>query len=595
MTYKIASLSTKRSRLSQRGTVLIFIAFILGLGAAVYLLNTSNLDLLKAKQDAKTYQALEEAKVALISWAVSHKYTPGQLPWPDRKETSNPNYDGSSDCVATTFQPSYLLGQLPSLPTTSPCLDPNTGSVVYTGLSTYPSLGQEFRDAQGNRLWYAVSRNLVHDYENAEDPIINPGMINAPHSITPYLRQSGTQSYPWLQVLDRNGNLVSDRVAAVLIAPGYPLGGQDRSGVADPNQYLDGFSIGAANYKNSDYALVNEDFIMGEDSRKVSANDPTFLQPYNFNDKLVYITIDELMAALEKRVGEQTRASLKSYQDANGYYPYAAHLGTTLRYTADGNLQSGFLPIFQNCSYAATSATSRTLSCTQPVFDTATSGITTIRFYLPSGAFTSSSSNCSRQSSNTRCYCTGVGSCSNASLTFTCTTTSCSAVGVGATGDIRIRDGKLTFGTGGCSVASIAQNSSGCPITNTNTARVTCNSINGTAASYSNSDAAFDPYLPTWFKANRWQDYVYYHMTRPALPTITVGAKLAEASVVVAGRAIDSAPFALSKIAMQVRPSCNTLNNYLDSVENSDGNSVYDATSTQRNANYNDQTYVVAP
>lgn len=137
-------------------------------------------------------------------------------------------------------------------------------------------------------------------------------------------------------------------------------------------------------------------------------------------------------------------------------------------------------------------------------------------------------------------------------------------------------------------------NASGCPITNTNTSRVTCNA-NGWAASYNNVDAALDPYLPTWFKANRWQDYVYYHMTRPASSTITVGAKLAEASVVVTGRAIDSAPFALSKTAMQVRPSCNTLNNYLDSVENSDGNSVYDATSMRRNANYNDQTYVVAP
>ena len=368
MAYKIASLSAKRSRLSQRGAALIFIAFILGLGAAVYVLNTSNLDLLKAKQDAKTYQALEDAKVALISWAVSHKYTPGQMPWPDRKETSNPNYDGSSDCVATSFQPSYLLGQLPSLPTTSPCLDPNTGSVAYTGLSTYPSLGQDFRDAQGNRLWYAVSRNLVHDYENAEDPIINPGMINAPHAITPYLRQSGTQSYPWLRVLDRNGNLVSDRVAAVLIAPGDPIGGQDRSGVADPDQYLDGFRIGAANYKNSDSALVDEDFIMGEDSRNVSSNDNTFVQPYNFNDKLVYITIDELMVALEKRVGEQVRSSLKVYQDANGYYPYAAKLGATANYsgelnitsplniTANSGLTSGFLPVnHQSCSYTRTS------------------------------------------------------------------------------------------------------------------------------------------------------------------------------------------------------------------------------------------------
>lgn len=588
-----------KTSFNQKGAALIFMAFILGLGAAVYVLKTYNSDLVKVKQDEKTYHSLNDAKVALIAWAVNHKYAPGQMPWPDRKEAVNPNYDGSSDCVATAFQSSYLLGQLPSLPSTSPCLDHNTGSVAYAGLSTYPGLGQEFTDAQGNRIWYAVSRNLVHDYENAEDPVINPGMINAPHAITPYLRQSGTQSYPWLRVLDRNGNLVSDRVAAVLIAPGDPIGGQDRSGVADPNQYLDGFKIGAASYKNSDYALVDEDFIMGEDSRNVSSNDPTFVQPYNFNDKLVYITIDELMAALEKRVGEQVRSSLKTYRNTNGYYPYAAHLGTTLSYAADGNLQNGFLPIFQNCSYTAASATNTALSCTQPIFAAATSGITTIRFYLPSGTFTSSTLNCTMQSGNARCYCTGPGSCSNATLTFSCTTTSCGAAGVGASGDIRIRDGKLAFSTGGCSINTpIAQNSSGCPISNTNTSRVTCKSTNGTATSNSNGDAVFDTLLPTWFKANGWQDYVYYHMTRPALPTISVGTKSAEATIVMAGGAIDSAPFALSKSpvpAAQVRPSCNSINNYLDSVENANGDTVYDGTSTQRRANYNDQTFVVSP
>ena len=660
MTYKIAPLSAKRSRLSQRGAALIFIAFILGLGAAVYVLNTSNLDLLKAKQDAKTYQALEDAKVALISWAVSHKYTPGQMPWPDRKETSNPNYDGSSDCVATSFQPSYLLGQLPSLPTTSPCLDPNTGSVAYSGLSTYPSLGQEFRDAQGNRLWYAVSRNLVHDYEHAEDPIINPGMINAPHSVTPYLRQSGTQSYPWLQVFDRNGNLVSDRVAAVLIAPGEPIGGQDRSGVADPDQYLDGFSIGAANYKNSDYALVNEDFIIGEDSRKVSANDPTFLQPYNFNDKLVYITIDELMAALEKRVGEQTRASLKSYQDANGYYPYAAKLGTTVMYSGNQNLLSGFLPVNpQICNYIApisiscttttnsknlstssnfnavlpnwsvsgsgiqlgtkiSSITSTntlvlsnaatasgvtnltlspplTLSCTQPLFDPNTSAITQIRFYGTS-AFSFFSGNCSINSSN-RCYCTGIGSCSNAittpSVAFSCDSSSCTAIGIGATGDIRVRGGKLTTTSGGCSITTpITQDASNCPVSTTN--RMTCNSTNGTFASHINGDAPFDAFLPSWFNQNQWGRYVYYQLTRPVSSTITVGSKSSDATVITTGRPINSTPFSI-KGSAQTQPSCNAINNYLDSTENTNSDTVFEATSKQRAGNYNDQTFLVKP
>jgi len=589
-------------RNGQQGMVLILIAFIIGLGAAAFMFKMFNASNLQAAQDEKTMRVLNEAKAALIAWSVSHSYSPGQMPWPDRKELVNPNYDGSSDCVAGTFQYSYLLGQLPSQPSTSPCLDPNNGLTIYSGLSTYPGLGDEFRDAQGNKLWYAVSRNLVRDYENAESPVINPGMIN-PNPITgnyapaPYLRQGGTTSYPWLKVLDRNGVVVSDRVAIVIIAPGSPIGGQNRSGVTDASEYLDSFQIGAAIFSNRGYATADEDFIMGEDSQNVSLNDTSLNQPYYFNDKLVYITIDELMTALEKRVGEQVRSSLKRYQDINGYYPYAAHLGTSLSYAADGNLLSGFLPIFQDCNYSAVSTTNRTLSCTQPIFDTVTSGITTVRFYLPSGTFTSSTGNCTRQSGNARCYCTGTGSCSRASFTFSCNTTSCSAVGSGATGDFRIRDGKFTFVTGGCSlVTPIAQDALGCPISNTNTSRVICNSINGTAKSYSNGDVALDGYLPTWFKDNKWQEYVFYHLTRPAA-VLFAGTKSTESIIVTVGRPINSAPFALSKspLSAQVRPSCNSLGDYLDSVENSDGNGVYDATSQLRRSNYNDQTFVVAP
>ena len=651
----------------QTGAALILMAFIIGLAVIAYLLHALDPARLRLEQDKKTMQTLNEAKQALIAWSVSHKYNPGQMPWPDRN--GDGVYDGSSDCVTTPFQYSFLLGQLPSKPDTSPCLDPNNGLTVYAGLSTYPSLGQEFRDAQGNRFWYAVSRNLVYDSENNESPIINPGMINPPYTITPYLRQGGTQPYPWLKVLDRNSNLVSDRVAVVIIAAGDPLVGQNRAAVA-PNvsEFLDSFKIGAANYKNSDSALVDEDFIMGEDSRNVAASDPTFVQPYNFNDKLVYITIDELMAALEKRVGEQVRTSLKTYQDTNGYYPYAAQLGTTVMYSGAQNLKSGFLPVNpQNCSYntsplsitisstrvsgsknlttlasyavvskdwgvsgagvplgttvlsvtnanqlvlsnAATASgavilvfTQPTMECSQALFDAAAfaiSSIAEVRFYLPSGTFTSSSLSCTMQSGNTRCYCTGAGSCSNATTTFSCNLSSCNAVGAGSAGDIRIRGGKLISSSGGCVITTpITKNAAtNCPITTTS--RITCNSANGSFAAHSNGDAPFDAFLPNWFNQNQWGNYVYYEMTRPASATITVGNKTTEASVITVGRAIDSAPLVASKGAIQTRPSCNALNNYLDSVENvsvNAPNNIYDATSTLRSTNYNDQSFVVAP
>lgn len=578
---KHALLSALYLKNRQNGAVLILMAFILGLGVAAYLMKTLDAASLRAKQDAKTYQVLKEAKVALIAWAANHPNVPGMMPFPDRN--GDGNYDGNSDCYTGFFQNSFLLGQLPTVGQTNPCVAPQT------------ALGGDWQDGQGNRLWYAVSRNLVHDYEHGESPIINPGMIN-PNPVTgfyaptPYLRQGGTTSYPWLKVLDRNGNLISDRVAAVIIAPGDPVGAQNRS-LATPNasEFLDSFKIGAANYKNSDSALDDEDFIMGEDSRNTSSNDNTFVQPYNFNDKLVYITIDELMAALEKRVGEQARVSLKAYQDANGYYPYAAKLGTMVMYSGEQNLLSGFLPVNpQKCSYIFPA----TLNCSQPIFDTNTSAITEVRYYGNS-VFTSFTPACTISSGN-RCYCTGVGSCSNNTVTFSCGLANCGVIGAGATGSIRIRGGKLTSSLGGCGVTNAITKDivSGCPITTTS--RITCALINGSFSSHGNGDASLDTYLPIWFNQNQWGRYIYYQLTRPANSNINVGNKTTEAVIITTGRPINSAPFTV-KGAAQTQPSCNDVRNYLDTAENTDGDAFFEATSKQKLSNYNDQTFVVAP
>ena len=576
----------QKSITKQKGAVVILIAFIIGLGLLAYLLHAFDPARLRLEQDKKTMQTLNEAKQALIAWSVSHQYTPGQMPWPDR-HLDPLIYDGSSDCVTTPFQYSYLLGQLPSQPDTSPCLDPNNGLNVYLGLSTYPSLGQEFRDAHGNRLWYAVSRNLVRDHATSTNPVINPNIINA-------------STYQWLQVLDRNGNLVSDRVAVVILAPGEALDGQNRAGAADASQFLDRFQIGAAVFNNRGYATDDEDFVMGDDSSNVSANDPTFIQPYNFNDKLVYITIDELIAALEKRVGEQVRSSLKNYQDTNGYYPYAAQLGTTTNFACElttiagtTGLTSGFLPVDnQSCSYTRSSPNT-SLICTQSIFDAGTSGVASMRFDRTSGGtFSAINSGSCTRNSPTRCTCTGAGTCGDLASRLTCTTTSCSSVGM--MGSYRLTSGKFRQRSAGCAQTTFpTKTATNC--SNSNSV-ITCNTTNGSFSSCGN--IAFGSLLPSWFKANLWQTYVYYQMTQPASLTITVGNKVTEATVVTVGRPIDAAPFALSKTpvpAAQVRPSCNTLNNYLDSVENSNGNTVYDATFTQRSIVYNDQTFVVAP
>ncbi len=573
--------SLSRPWFKQKGAALIFMAFILGLGAAVYVLKTYNADAARAKQDEKTYKALNDAKAALIAWAVSYKNAPGQMPWPDRKEAVSPNYDGSSDCVATTFQPSYLLGQLPTMPTTSPCVDPNTGSVSYLGLSTYPGLGQEFRDAQGNRLWYAVSRNLVRDYEHAEDPVINPGMINAPHAITPYLRQGGTASYPWLKVLDRNRSLVSDRVAAVLIAPGEPIGGQNRTGVADPNQFLDGFKIGAASYKNSDYSLVDEDFIMGEDSRSVPASDSTFVKPYYFNDKLVYITIDELMGALEKRAAAEVKTAIKNYKLSTSYNPYASILGGNKNYSCVVGMLAGALPIAaahtSSCTYTGINSTSSTSSCSYTDVDS-------VVFTKTGANFSGSSGAC--QFNRKVCTCSGTGTCTRAAQSFSCDSAGlCSA---NMSGTYQFSGGVFDSVTSKCSTSCGTD--------------ITCSGIGGGAFSHSSctdspfNDVTTNSKLPIWFTTNLWQNYIYYAAQRGASPTLSAGGRSGiTALAITTGSPVSTTPFT-AKGAAQDRLSCNLSDN-LDTSINVTGNAtgIYESLNKPRSPNYNDQIFVISP
>lgn len=550
----------------QNGAVLIFLAFILGLGAAAYLLKTFNAAKLQTNQDQKTYKELGEAKKALIAWAVSHPNTPGQMPFPDRN--SDPEgYDGKSDCYTGVFQYSFLLGQLPIYGQTNPCVSPQLG------------IGTDFRDAQGNRLWYAVSRNLVRQYESpASDPIINPSIVNTP-------------PYPWLQVLDRNGNLISNKVAAVIIAPGNPLGAQDRSAFApNASEFLDSFQIGGTIHSNRGYATADEDFVIGEDSRNVSSNDTTFNLPYNFNDKLVFITIDELIAALEQRAANEIKNALLNYRDSAspgrpngrgiGYFPYAARLGSSKDYACVTSNISGVLPIGTNPPANFTCSYSRAAGLTTSSCTTGFSNVNAISFQRSANNYTGQTGACSF---NGRvCTCTGLGTCTRALQSF-----SCSAAGV----CVANSNGTITF-SGGEFTASTS------PRCTLSCADAVCSGAGvGTATRNSCTDSVFNTgssSLPAWIMTNKWYDYFYYISSRTG-SQLLVGTKPNIDALLLGTNSPIITPYqAISKGSNQVRPSCN-LNDHLDSVENANGNATFDAINTFRNHNYNDHSYIVAP
>ena len=134
---------------------------------------------------------------------------PGLLPFPDRNRDGN--YDGKGDCVTYGLNDSHLLGRLPWAGDANPC--PRMG------------LNIDLRDGAGERLWYAVSRNLL---VRGRGGAVNPGM-----------GQAGRAEFPWIRLRNARGEVVTESgggepaaIAAVIIAPGATLAGQDRSRAA---------------------------------------------------------------------------------------------------------------------------------------------------------------------------------------------------------------------------------------------------------------------------------------------------------------------------------------------------------------------------
>jgi hypothetical protein len=251
--------------------------------------------------------ALAQAKDALMGYVVSRGdplERPGDFPCPDR--ATDGNYDGTQDSPCATG----LLGRLPWR--TAP-----VGMGIVQGLNT------DVLDASGERLWYGVSRNVVDPTGVAQ---MNPDILSS-------------APYPWITVRDSQGNVLSNRVAAVIIAPGPIVGGQSRAG-ATPGaaQYLDSLTVGGTTYSNADF---DGDFITAPSSN-------------TFNDRLIFITIDEIVPLLEKRAAREAGTALRAYyhDPLHPYFPYATPFGSNECDTTPRH--AGFLPLVDadaNCPH----------------------------------------------------------------------------------------------------------------------------------------------------------------------------------------------------------------------------------------------------
>lgn len=540
----------------ERGAALIMLLMIIGLSLTSYLLKSVDPATLKRERAQKTVQSLGDAKQALVAWAVNNSINLGQLPFPDRARGGG--YDGFSDCSpsGTVFDDPasyrFLIGKLPVYGQTAPCVGQQVG------------LGLDNNDDLDNRLWYAVSRNVVHQYEYLSadprsNPVINPSIIHQP-------------KYPWLKVLDHNGQLISDRVAAVIIAPKGNIGRQNRADGATADQFLDSFTKNGVLYANSDYDQADEDFVMGDAMESIDIHDRRVDHPYLFNDQLVYITVDELIRSIHKRVLAESKWLLNAYARDNGAFPNAADLQAATmqsnRYIAGAN-QSGFVPF---------DGTDRCLCVSAEHCTCRFGAIAAVTMIRNSGTWKSveDTGACSStiKASGQECTCTGAGSCSR---TFSTQSTrfACDAAGACSAYNLTPSNNNKYIYT--------LPNHADIDQTNNH-----CQQVKDTVQC--NGEGGFQVGLreAAWLKQNGWQAYLYYAWS----PTRQLQAGTQQhlnALLIAMGEPI------YNEMAInQVRPS-NVITDYLDSVENTDGDANYESVLKKASLHYNDEVFIVSP
>ncbi|MBC7622550.1 MAG: hypothetical protein H7232_04100, partial [Aeromicrobium sp.] len=317
-------------RRTQSGVILLLIVLaILGLGAGMLLLtiNTANTERSQRKyvSGAETLIAGKQALIgAAIGSLTGSGARPGWLPLPDT--LANTNYNGKSE-VGSCLNGGAANG-MPALSG----LGARVAALRCLGKLPWNDLGLSIDGASEQDLlgvvpWYAVSPNLADPNAgsaqcmtvlNPTTAALTPAAFACPTTTTP--------AWPWLKVCDNTGRIISDRVAIVLILAGAAIQttgrtqlrtnaatGANPSGYGYPGDFLDAVPTPAGwaalpvaqRCTTFDNAALSGEFIIADASSV-------------FNDQLVYVTVDEVMAEAEKRVALEVSESLKTFRAGYG-------------------------------------------------------------------------------------------------------------------------------------------------------------------------------------------------------------------------------------------------------------------------------------
>ena len=283
---------------NQQGIALLVLVFFIALATIAYLVKSIDTGSIKNHRNKKTAIVLSVAKTALIGYLVDNQSKPGTLPCPDI------NNDGSGDTSGTNSCAGYI-GRLPS---------------KQLGLAM-------LEDADGECLWYAIS------------PVFRNQMTAANRALNPI---NGT-TLGSLTLVDNSGNALPasvNPVIAVVISPGAPVAGQNRSGAV--TTYCSGDSV-ATKYLDIKGAVNNA-------TGNVAGNNYTFIlgnQDNTFNDRFVYIKASDIYSTLRNRMVKEILGNVSVHSGVVDYYdsytiypcPSASQTGNS-----DCTLLTGFVP-----------------------------------------------------------------------------------------------------------------------------------------------------------------------------------------------------------------------------------------------------------
>ena len=255
----------------QRGAVLMVMLVIMIVGIAAILVNSLTSSKVKSARQATTSSALAQAKDALIGFAITYGDTHstsnqhGYLPCPD-KAGGNPEGSAEPSCGAHDIS---AIGRLPWA-----TLD----------LSA-------FRDGDGECLWYAVSGTY-------KDNSKTTGLWN-------------WDTNGQFEVYSSSGTLLSDKVVAVIFAPGPPLSGQNQIRTADGTAPVCGGNYTASNYLDSDAAIGANNAALSTPpaANSVSQFFTAGATP-GINDQMIFITRQDIWNAIQKRADFQNSLKL---------------------------------------------------------------------------------------------------------------------------------------------------------------------------------------------------------------------------------------------------------------------------------------------